>query len=78
MPKQFDCPFCNHHQTVECTIDKHKQIGVIKCRVCSVKYQQQINALTDPIDLYGEWIDECERLNAAEGGEGDAVDEFDD
>lgn len=25
-----------------------------------------VSALTEPIDVYSEWIDECERVNAQE------------
>jgi len=62
----FKCPFCAHDQSVECEIDREKNIGVVECRVCHVSYQMVTNALTEPIDVYHEWIDECEAVGDAE------------
>ncbi|CAM9540464.1 unnamed protein product [Discosporangium mesarthrocarpum] len=43
--------------------------GRLMCRMCEVQYEMTINYLTEPIDIYTEWIDECEAVNAVEGGE---------
>ncbi|KAK8938848.1 hypothetical protein KSP39_PZI010943 [Platanthera zijinensis] len=59
----FRCPFCNHESSVECRIDKKNKIGEASCRICEEKFSMIINALTEPIDIYSEWIDECERVN---------------
>ena len=67
VPTSFDCPFCNHAGTVECSMNKKKYVGIIKCRVCDTKYQTVINYLTEPIDIFSEWIDECENVNTREG-----------
>lgn len=73
VPKIFDCPFCNHAKCVECVLNMHKSIGTIKCRICDTKFQTSINFLTEPIDIFSEWIDECEAINAAdaEAADGD-------
>ena len=70
----FDCPFCNHKKCVEVKMyfsffyfrDNKKQIANISCRVCTSNFKTKKTALTDPIDVYSEWIDECERINKEE------------
>ncbi|MCL7038743.1 hypothetical protein MKW94_017190 [Papaver nudicaule] len=66
LDKVFDCPFCNHHEGVECFVDKKNWIGSAVCGVCQEGYNMKINHLTEAIDIYSEWIDECERVNNAE------------
>lgn len=63
VPKVFDCPFCNHENSVECKLDHKTAIGVVHCRVCAANYQTQITYLMEPVDVYADWIDECERTN---------------
>ncbi|XP_047093083.1 transcription elongation factor 1 homolog [Lolium rigidum] len=59
----FCCPFCNHAGSVECTIDLKNCIAEAACFVCKESYSTKAHALTEPIDVYGEWIDECEKAN---------------
>jgi transcription elongation factor Elf1 len=59
----FSCPFCNHDNSVECTMDRKNHIGEATCRICQEKFCTTIDALSEPIDLYSDWIDECERAN---------------
>ncbi len=59
----FDCPFCDNKKTVEVKITKKEMKGVAKCRICKKDYATKATNLTDPIDIYSEWIDECEKLN---------------
>ncbi|CAB4300038.1 unnamed protein product [Prunus armeniaca] len=59
----FCCPFCNHGSSVECDIDMKNMIGEALCSVCQESFSTTITALTEPIDVYSEWIDECERVN---------------
>ncbi|ELR25143.1 elongation factor 1, putative [Acanthamoeba castellanii str. Neff] len=63
VPTTFDCPFCNHEKAVDCKIDKDTSIGSIRCRVCNESYQMITNYLSEPIDVYSEWIDQCEAAN---------------
>ncbi|KAK3234976.1 hypothetical protein CYMTET_54797 [Cymbomonas tetramitiformis] len=63
VPTSFNCPFCNHGSSVECRIDREAENGEVRCRVCSEGFQMKINNLTDPVDIYSDWIDECERVN---------------
>ena len=66
LPTEFDCPFCNFHQCVEVLLERKKKMGSIGCRVCGHSFSSQINHLTEPADLYCEWIDACERANEEE------------
>nr|CAD1842229.1 unnamed protein product [Ananas comosus var. bracteatus] len=59
----FCCPFCNHGSSVECRIDMKNLIGEAACRICQESFSTTVTALTEPIDIYSEWIDECERVN---------------
>nr|XP_010916414.1 transcription elongation factor 1 homolog isoform X2 [Elaeis guineensis]XP_019707111.1 transcription elongation factor 1 homolog isoform X2 [Elaeis guineensis] len=62
----FCCPFCNHGSSIECCIDMKNLIGEAACRICQESFSTTITALTEPIDIYSEWIDECERVNNLE------------
>ncbi|KAF3336940.1 transcription elongation factor 1 [Carex littledalei] len=62
----FCCPFCNHGSGVECKIDLKNNIGEANCRICQENFSTTVNALTEPIDIYSEWIDECEKVNNLE------------
>ena len=37
---------------------------MISCTVCLEDFQTSINYLSEPIDVYSEWIDACESANA--------------
>src|SRR4051794_41007142 len=74
----FSCPFCNHNNTVECKLNYNTNLGLLKCRVCSVNYQMEINHLTEPIDIYSEWIDETEKINKINLNKQDDDDEEED
>ena len=63
IPKEFKCPFCNHDNAVVCKLDWKRHIGSLDCKMCGVNYQTQINYLTEAVDVYCEWIDECEAVN---------------
>uniref|UniRef100_A0AC34QCN7 Transcription elongation factor 1 homolog n=1 Tax=Panagrolaimus sp. JU765 TaxID=591449 RepID=A0AC34QCN7_9BILA len=60
---QFDCPFCNHEKVCEVKMDRDRNVGFISCRVCQESYQTAINYLSEPIDVYSDWIDACEEAN---------------
>ncbi|KAI6705252.1 hypothetical protein NL676_008214 [Syzygium grande] len=62
----FSCPFCNHGTSVECRLDMKNLIGEAVCGICQERFSTSITALTEPIDIYSEWIDECERVNTVE------------
>ncbi|XP_001601042.1 transcription elongation factor 1 homolog [Nasonia vitripennis] len=59
----FDCPFCNHEKACEVLMDKGRRTARITCRICSEDYQTSVNALSEPLDVYNDWIDACEATN---------------
>lgn len=64
----------NHSQTVECKLNLSSNLGTVRCRICDASYQTEITHLTDPIDVYSEWVDKTEEANAPPTGD-TAVDE---
>uniref|UniRef100_A0A914HWT5 Transcription elongation factor 1 homolog n=1 Tax=Globodera rostochiensis TaxID=31243 RepID=A0A914HWT5_GLORO len=60
---QFNCPFCNHERVCEVKMDRERNVGFIQCRVCMEDFQTNITALSEPIDVYSDWIDACEAAN---------------
>lgn len=43
--------------------DKSRMSALIQCRVCSERFQTSINFLSEPVDVYNDWIDGCEATN---------------
>ena len=82
----FKCLFCNHERSVECTLKHKEKIGLLKCRICGEEYQTRIHYLSEPIDVYSEWLDatdeaaEREEQNRSEleVGRHDQYDRYDD
>ncbi|MEO2192863.1 MAG: transcription elongation factor 1 family protein [bacterium] len=60
----FTCPFCNAESAVEASLDRKMKLGKLVCKACSESWGTEINALTEPIDLYSAWIDACEEAAA--------------
>jgi len=71
----FTCPFCNHEKSVSAKLDFQQYKGLVECSVCGQKYACTIDDLSAAIDVYSDWIDACERLNAPGGGGGGEDDE---
>jgi len=59
----FNCPFCNHEKSCEVKMDRNRNAGRISCRICAEDFQTTITYLSEPIDVYSEWIDACETAN---------------
>ncbi|KAJ1878909.1 hypothetical protein LPJ57_003138 [Coemansia sp. RSA 486] len=62
----FACLFCNHEKTISISMDKEHRVGNLKCRICAASYQAAINHLSEPVDVYSEWIDACEEAKLRE------------
>jgi len=76
LAKLFKCPFCANEDTVECKMDFKMSIGSLNCRVCGASYQMKIHHLHEPVDVFSEWLDDCEAAanpNAQGGGRGDVA-----
>jgi len=63
LDKTFRCLFCQHHGVVMCKMDKSNAIGRLDCRNCGQSFSSRITHLSEPIDVYSEWIDACEEVN---------------
>ncbi|KAI4977061.1 transcription elongation factor 1 homolog [Hordeum vulgare subsp. vulgare] len=59
----FCCPFCNHPGGVSCTIDLKLYVASAVCYVCQEAYHTTAHHLTEPVDIYHDWIDACEKAN---------------
>ena len=59
----FTCPFCNHDKAVTAKMYHLTEKGLVECTVCGQKYTCNITHLSEPIDVYSDWIDECEKVN---------------
>jgi transcription elongation factor Elf1 len=44
-------------------MDHLTEKGLVECTVCGQKYTCNITHLSEPIDVYSDWIDACEKLN---------------
>ena len=65
----FTCPFCLTEKSITCKMDRTKNIGYLSCRVCLANFQSRITYLSEPVDVYSEWVDACEVVNNGEAGE---------
>ncbi|PSC67515.1 transcription elongation factor 1-like protein [Micractinium conductrix] len=61
----FACPFCNADKSVGCEMDREKNVGAVRCTQCKAAWSTKIHQLSEPIDVYSEWIDACEAENAS-------------
>ena len=46
--------------------------GSLQCVKCGEQYETTANYLTEPIDVFGEWLDEIAAVNDAQAGGGAA------
>ena len=44
-------------------MDRKGQVGSLKCRVCQADLEMRITSLSQPVDVFAEWIDQCDALN---------------
>lgn len=58
----FQCLFCNHENAVTAKLDKKSGTGELGCKVCGQTYQTTINSLSQPVDVYSDWIDACDAV----------------
>mmetsp|Transcript_10173 Transcript_10173/g.27899 ORF Transcript_10173/g.27899 Transcript_10173/m.27899 type:complete len:171 (-) Transcript_10173:673-1185(-) len=65
LAKRFKCPFCSNENAVECKMDFKAGTGALSCRLCGASYQMPIHHLHEPVDVFSEWLDDCEA--AAQG-----------
>ncbi|KAF4579009.1 hypothetical protein EYR36_000818 [Pleurotus pulmonarius] len=63
----FTCLFCHHDKAVTVRIDKKEGVAQLVCKVCDQRYQSKTHHLTEPIDIYSQWIDAADAAQR-EGG----------
>ncbi|KAG8040495.1 hypothetical protein G9C98_002491 [Cotesia typhae] len=51
-----------NHVRLKCK-DKARKAARICCRICLEDYQTTVNVLSDPLDVYNDWIDSCDAAN---------------
>jgi transcription elongation factor Elf1 len=51
------------HTLLDHCRDRERQVGKISCRVCLEDFQAAITTLSEPVDVYSDWIDACEQAN---------------
>jgi transcription elongation factor Elf1 len=39
------------------------KIGYLTCRICTVTHQSRTGDLSRPVDVFCEWVDECQKIN---------------
>lgn len=74
LDKTFTCLFCNHENAIECKMHRDQQFARLTCRVCGVHWETGIHNLSEPIDVYSDWIDACEEAEKQKASLGDAAD----
>ncbi|XP_061741548.1 uncharacterized protein LOC133541861 [Nerophis ophidion] len=53
---QFTCPFCNHEKSCDVKMDRTQNVGIISCSVCFEEFLTPITYLSEPSDVYSDWI----------------------
>lgn len=43
-------------------MDKKNLLGELHCKICGQSFQTAIHSLSQPVDIYSDWIDACEDL----------------
>ncbi|KAI3360196.1 hypothetical protein L3Q82_014503 [Scortum barcoo] len=43
--------------------ERTRNTGIISCSVCLEEFQTPITYLSEPVDVYSDWIDACEAAN---------------
>ena len=51
-------------------MDQKKGIGSLACRLCGASFQMPVHHLHEPIDVFSEWLDECEAVKSGGGDVG--------
>eukprot|EP00978_Attheya_sp_CCMP212_P027399 scaffold91721_cov36-Attheya_sp.AAC.1 len=70
LAKRFKCPFCANEDVVECKMNFRQGTGSLACRLCGATYQMPIHHLHEPVDVFSEWLDDCEAAERANSGNG--------
>ena len=69
VPTSFKCLHCGHEKSVECKMEREREIGTLSCRVCGEKFQCKITYLSEPVDVFCEWLDSTVEMNEQDGAD---------
>lgn len=58
IPSVFNCPKCGR-ATVRVELDRNSGQAEVHCSNCDVQAVITITPLTEPVDVYGEFVDIC-------------------
>lgn len=61
VPTEFECPACVEPArvpTIQVLIDRKKQIAEVVCSKCGLHEVRKIKKLDEPVDVYGDFLDE--------------------
>lgn len=58
IPSIFNCPRCGRN-AVRVELNKNKGKATIHCGNCDIQATVAITPLTEPVDVYGEFVDIC-------------------
>ena len=73
VPRTFKCPFCSNDGACEVKLNRAAETGDIACRVCGEAFRCRVTYLSDPVDVFCEWVDELEKSRVTSGGGGAAT-----
>eukprot|EP01006_Ploeotia_vitrea_P007354 TRINITY_DN16799_c0_g1_i1.p1 TRINITY_DN16799_c0_g1~~TRINITY_DN16799_c0_g1_i1.p1 ORF type:complete len:135 (+),score=22.36 TRINITY_DN16799_c0_g1_i1:53-457(+) len=76
LPSTFDCPFCDHVGAVSVKMMRTKNQAKLQCGVCACHFAVNISPLTEPVDVYHDWIDKAAEENADGGKVADPDDDY--
>ncbi|NHI83359.1 MAG: hypothetical protein EAX81_03555 [Candidatus Thorarchaeota archaeon] len=66
IPDVYDCPACGI-AAIQIVIHRDKSFASVKCGNCGISVVlEDITPLTEPVDIYGDFIDEYYRTQKAE------------
>ena len=65
LPSSFKCPFCSRADSVNVVMMRTVLVGSLRCGSCGVDFKTRITALSQPVDVYADWIDACNALAAS-------------
>ncbi len=66
IPSVYDCPECGN-TAIKIEIFRDKQFATVKCGSCGLEMIiEEITPLTEPVDVYGTFIDEYYRESGTE------------
>ena len=64
IPKYFECPFCGRKDGIKITISNKDRTADLLCRSCGVEEKDiEVTQLTEPIDIYDDWMDRARETN---------------